>query len=168
VQMKDLNSQLVESVRTWIFQNLPYDQRDGSPTSYLNGLDARELLTRYHNWSSRFIRPRPRTVLKSAEFSRNPIALQRARDLALLIDDIEQGRDLMKYLSKAVVRSVVRASGPTRRGVDRRRLGPAYSRRVGHGHKSSAQAELWSTLGVRRCCTGQGSRFAAGAGRVAS
>jgi len=115
---KDLNSQIVESVRTWILQNLPYDQGDASLTSYLNGLDARELLIRYHNWSSRFIRPRPRTVLKSAEFSRNPITLQRAHDLGFLVDDIEQGRDLMKYLSKDVVRNVVRAPGGRRPDLD--------------------------------------------------
>jgi hypothetical protein len=115
---KGLESQLVESVRTWIFQNLPHDQSDASLTSYLNGLDAHELLIRYHNWGSRFIRPQPRTVLRSAEFSRNPIALQRTHDLALLVDDIERGRDLQKYLSKNVVRNVVRAPGGRRPDLD--------------------------------------------------
>jgi hypothetical protein len=112
------NSPLIESVRTWVLQNLPYNQRNASLGVYLNGLDAHGLLVRYHNWSSRLVRPQRRTVVTSAAYQRNPLTSQRASDLAQIIDDIEQGRDLKKYLSRDVVRYVVKIPKGSRRDLD--------------------------------------------------
>jgi hypothetical protein len=109
---------LLESVRQWVLANLPYDRGDAALVAYLNGLDAGRLLIAYHNWANRFIKPQPRTVHKSKAFERNPIAAQRATDLALLVADIEAGRDLTKYLSREVVRTPARVPGGPRPDLD--------------------------------------------------
>src|ERR1019366_10197639 len=95
----------------WVLQNLPYDRGDASLVAYLNGLDAHDLLVVYHNWMSRLVKPQPRTVHKSKAFQQNPLTTQRASDLAQIIGDIEQGRDLKKYLSRDIVRAVAQVPG---------------------------------------------------------
>jgi hypothetical protein len=93
---------LKESARQWVLRALPYDRTAADLVTHLNGLDAHGLLLVYHNWMSRLIKPRPRAVHKSKAFEQNPLTLQRASDLVKIIDDIEKGGDLRKYLSRGV------------------------------------------------------------------
>jgi hypothetical protein len=110
---------LVESARQWVLQTLPYDRADTALVAHLNALDAHGLLVVYHNWMSRRVKPQPRTVVKSKAFQQNPLTAQRASDLAQIIADIEQGRDLTKYLSRQIERAVGQASGqPPRPDID--------------------------------------------------
>jgi hypothetical protein len=93
---------LKESVRQWVLRELPYDRADADLVAHLNSLDAHGLLVVYHNWMSRLIKPQPRQVRKSNAFRQNPLTAARANELAQIIDDIESGRDLRKYLSRGV------------------------------------------------------------------
>ncbi|HWY82418.1 MAG TPA: hypothetical protein VNY10_10890, partial [Roseiarcus sp.] len=106
---------LVESTRQWVLTNLPYDHNDAALVAHLAGLDAHGLLVVYHNWISRLVKPQPRAVHKSKAFQRNPLATQRANDLAQIIADIELGRDLKKYLSRDIDRAPAKAPGARRR-----------------------------------------------------
>src|SRR5579883_318247 len=109
---------LKESVRQWLINNLPYDRNDQALCAELQEKDARELLIVYHNWMSRHVRPVPRTVRKSQAFTSNPIVQQRASDLAVIIQDIEQGRDLTRYLSRGIKTVADSASKPLNRRRD--------------------------------------------------
>lgn len=109
---------LRESVRQWVLQNLPYDRGDAALAAYLNGLDAHQLLVAYHNWMNRNVQPQPRAVIKSSAFQRNLLTAQRASDLAQIVGDVESGRDLRKYLSRAVERAPVKAPGQQRPDLD--------------------------------------------------
>jgi hypothetical protein len=106
---------LSESARQWVLRELPYDRGDPILVTYLAGCNAHRLLVIYHNWASRLVKPRPRVVHKSRAFQGNPLATQRASDLAQIIADIEQGRDLKKNLSRAVVSAPAKAPGAGRR-----------------------------------------------------
>jgi hypothetical protein len=106
---------LKESVRQWVLKALPYDRANVDLLTHLNGLDAHRLLVVYHNWINRLVKPQPRVVHKSKAFLQNPKTMQRASDLAQLIADIEQGRDLTKYLSRGIVRAPAGIPGQDRR-----------------------------------------------------
>ena len=54
------------------------------------------------NWRSRLIAPAPRGVLRSTAFDVNPLFKQRVRGISEIISDIEQGRELTRYLSRTV------------------------------------------------------------------
>jgi hypothetical protein len=113
--MLEASVDLKESARRWVLQNMPYDHLDASLVAYLNGLDAHGLLVVYHNWMNRLVWPQPRTVHKSRAFQQNPLTAQRASDLAQIIADIEQGRDLKKYLSRDIVRAPAKVPGAAKR-----------------------------------------------------
>jgi len=115
-----LAADLKESVRQWVLSNLPYDKTDNALVAYLDGLDAHGLLVRYHNWVSRFLEPRPRTVRKSQAFLANPITSLLRSELVAIIDDIEHGRDLKKYLSRRIEVAVAIPGSPLaeRRDLD--------------------------------------------------
>jgi hypothetical protein len=106
---------LAESTRQWVLTNLPYDRGDAALVAHLAGLDAHGLLVVYHNWISRLVKPQRRAVHKSKAFQRNPMATQRANDLAQIIADIEHGRDLKKYLSRDIDRAPAKAPGARHR-----------------------------------------------------
>jgi hypothetical protein len=93
---------LKESVRQWLLLELPYDSTDADLVAYLNGLDAHGLLVVYHNWMNRLVGPQPRQVRKSRAFEQNPIFAQRKSDVDQIIADIEEGRDVTKYLSRGI------------------------------------------------------------------
>jgi hypothetical protein len=93
---------LNESVRQWVIGALPYDRANAQLVTHLNGLDARRLLIVYHNWMSRLIKPAARSVRKSKAFAKNPIVAGHAGNFAAIINDIENGRDLRRYLSRGV------------------------------------------------------------------
>lgn len=109
---------LTDSVRQWVLANLPYDRGDVKLVAYLNGLDAHAALIVYYNWRSRLVPPQPRTVHKSRAFEQNPLTVQWASDLAAIMADIEQGRDLTKYLSRAILRALTKVHGDERPYLD--------------------------------------------------
>jgi hypothetical protein len=51
---------------------------------------------------NRHVLPRPRDVKKSKTFLANPILSQHAADFAVIIDDIERGHDLTRYISRGI------------------------------------------------------------------
>ena len=93
---------LTGSVRKWVLENLPYDKTDAQLDAYLKGSDAHGLLVIFHNWTSRLIFPRPRQVHQSATFAASLAASLHKEAIEEIIDDIEQGRDLRKYLSRGI------------------------------------------------------------------
>jgi hypothetical protein len=109
---------LKESVRQWVLRELPYDSADADLVAYLNGLDAHGLLVVYHNWMNRLVRPQPRQVRKSRAFEQNPIFAQRKSDIDQIIADIEEGRDVRKYLSRDIK---IPVQNPRKKSKGRRR-----------------------------------------------
>lgn len=93
---------LAESGRKWVLANLPYDRSDPDIVAALDAMSPRHLLVLYLNWRDRLIVAQPRRVLKSAAFDQNEIVRQRASVVSQMIDDIEKGVDLTKYLSRRV------------------------------------------------------------------
>jgi hypothetical protein len=94
---------------------LPYDRKDSQLVAHLNGLDAQRLLIVFFNWRSRLIKAQPRQVRKSKAFERNPNVTRRKADLNQIIDDIEKGRDLQRYLSRSTMRDVAGVPSKRRR-----------------------------------------------------
>ncbi len=109
---------LTDSVRQWVLASLPYDRGDAKLVAYLNGLNAHAALVVYYNWATRLVPPQPRTLHKSHAFEQNRLTSQRASDLALIIADIEQGRNLKKYLSRDIDRAAVKVARDKRRDLD--------------------------------------------------
>jgi hypothetical protein len=109
---------LTDSVRQWVLANLPYNRGDAKLVAYLNSLDAHAALVAYCNWANRLVTPQPRTIRRSRAFEQNPLTAQRTSDLALIIADIGQGRNLTKYLSRDIVRAAVKMPGRKRTDLD--------------------------------------------------
>ena len=93
---------LMESVRGWVLKNLPHDGADQKVVAALKAKSPRELLVLYLNWRERLIPPAPRRVLRSSVFDTNPIVHECSAAIAQIGDDIKQGRDLTRYLSRRV------------------------------------------------------------------
>jgi hypothetical protein len=93
---------LAESVGVWVLRNLPYDRSDPNILATLRALAPLQLLVVYLNWRDRLIPATQRRVLTSAAFNENPIVRERASTICQIIDDVEHGRDLTKYLSRRV------------------------------------------------------------------
>jgi hypothetical protein len=93
---------LMESARQWVLKNLPYDRNDPKVEAVLQAKSPRGLLVLYLNWRERLIPTAPRQVLRSPAFDTNPIVHERSAAIAQIVDDIEQGRDLTRYLSRRV------------------------------------------------------------------
>jgi hypothetical protein len=98
----EIRMSLAESARKWVLANLPYDQGDPNIVAALDAMSPRHLLVLYLNWRDRLIAAQPRRVLKSGAFDQNEIVRQRALVIWQIIDDIENGRDLTKYLSRRI------------------------------------------------------------------
>lgn len=101
----------MESIRQIVLSNLPHNCSDGGTVDELSSMAPRDLLVRWFNWSNRLPTPTPRQVIQSNEFAANPILQIRRSDIQALIDDIESGADLTKYLSRAVRDGYVKANG---------------------------------------------------------
>jgi hypothetical protein len=112
---------LVHSVATWVLDNLPYDRNDRKVVAALKSKSGAELLVIYMNWRNRLISPEPRAVLKSSAFDANPVVKQRSGEFAEIIDDIEQGRVLTKYLSRSVRVGFALPPHPKRKQLSRRK-----------------------------------------------
>lgn len=93
---------LARSVAEWVLEALPYDRSDPDVVAALQGKNPTELLVLYLNWLHRLVPVRPREVLRSVEFQQNPLSVERSDVISQIVDDIEQGRDLTRYLSRRV------------------------------------------------------------------
>jgi hypothetical protein len=93
---------LAESARNWVLKNLPYDEADPKIVAALQAMSPWHLLVLYLNWRDRLIPASQRRVLRSSDFNQNAIVRERGSAISQIIDDVEQGRDLTKYLSRRV------------------------------------------------------------------
>ena len=100
--MGNLNDQLMASLQQLVMDNLPYDRDDRDVVRELSAMAPFDLLICWLNWTRRMLPPRPRQVLQSREFAKNPIVRQRRADIDALIENIQSGLDLTKYLSRDV------------------------------------------------------------------
>lgn len=85
-----------------IITQLPHNRSDPTVVAELSGMSLPDLLIRYHNWLHRFVRPVPRSVHYSREFSSNALKSPHAPALADIADAIQKGRDLTPRLSKGI------------------------------------------------------------------
>jgi len=93
---------LADTVADWVIKALPHDGSDAAVVAALRRKHPGELLALYFNWQSRMISPQRRTVMRSKEFDQSPVVAQRSVAIAQIINDIEQGNELTKYLSRRV------------------------------------------------------------------
>lgn len=93
---------LANSVVEWVLAGLPYDRSDPEVVDALRRKHPRALLVLYFNWCHRQIPAQPRRVMRSDAFDQNPIATKRLVTVAEIVDEIERGADLTKYLSRRV------------------------------------------------------------------
>ncbi len=89
---------LLESARQHILATLPH--RDAKVATTLAAMLPAELMIVYVNWRMRFVAPRPRTLLPSDAWARNPAHGGHAAELAEAMREIEQGADLTARLSR--------------------------------------------------------------------
>ena len=113
--------QLVDTVATWVLDYLPYDRTDPKLVAALKAKGGPELLVIYLNWHSRLVAAAPRKVLRSAAFDANQINKQRAAAIATIIEDIERGNLLTKYLSRSVSVGFALPRDPEKKQLGRRR-----------------------------------------------
>ncbi|MGH6818678.1 MAG: hypothetical protein ACREC1_07910 [Methylovirgula sp.] len=109
---------LLESVRRWVLRNLPYPNGP-DVIAALNDMGPRSLLVLYLNWCERLIPIEPRLVLRSSAFDKNPIVEQQGETISQIIEDIECGRDLTKYLSRRVTVGFDLLSKPHKKDLNR-------------------------------------------------
>jgi hypothetical protein len=110
---------LVASVRKSVLKCLPHDGSDRKVVAALSAMEPSQLLVLYINWSNRFIRPVRRQVMTSRAFDQNPIVNERSVAVAQIINDIEQGRDLTKYLSRRLKTGFELPRNPGKKNLNR-------------------------------------------------
>jgi hypothetical protein len=112
---------LIDTVATWVLDHLPYDRDDQQLVAILKAKSGSELLIIFLNWQCRLVAPTPRRVLRSGAFDANPIAKQRAVAIAMIIEDIEKGNLLAKYLSRSVSVGFSLPRDPEKKELSRRK-----------------------------------------------
>jgi hypothetical protein len=93
---------LVDTIPDSVLPNLPYDRSDPATEAALTGMHPAAVLCLYLNWRSRLIPNQPRRVAQSRAFLENPIVIAQAGAIAQIVEDIERGVDLTRYLSRRV------------------------------------------------------------------
>jgi hypothetical protein len=111
---------LTDSLRNYILTNLPYDRDNPDVIAALRALAPGQLLVTYINWQSRLISASPRRVVRSPIFDKNPATLERSTAIKKIVKDIEQGRDLTKYLSRGVKIGFALPPNPNKKQLNRR------------------------------------------------
>ena len=94
---------LTESLCNCILTNLPYDRDNPDVGAALRAMPPGQLLVTYINWQNRLISAVPRKVLRSPVFDKNLVALERSTAIKTIVNDIERGHYLTKYLSRGVM-----------------------------------------------------------------
>jgi hypothetical protein len=112
---------LIDTVGTWVLENLPYDRDDDKVVGALKAKSPIELLVIYLNWHGRLIPARPRKVSRSGAFDANPVAIERAAAVGQIIRDIEDGKDLTKYLSRGIRIGFALSPDPQKKQLNRRK-----------------------------------------------
>ncbi len=112
---------LVDTIAPWVLDHLPYDRADSDAVAALKAKPGPELLVIYLNWQSRLVATLPRQVLWSRAFDANPVRTERAATVAAIIEDIEQGRLLTKYLSRSVNVGFALPANRSKKQLGRRR-----------------------------------------------
>jgi hypothetical protein len=102
----DLNANL----RACVLAELPHDKGNATTVAELMTMSLPNLLIRYFNWLHRLVRPIPRSIHYSREFSANSLRTAHATALADIADAIQQGRDLKPRLSKGIRHGYVAGS----------------------------------------------------------
>src|SRR4051812_32645513 len=92
-----------EDIRQHVLRTLPYNRKDLPLARELHSKATGELLIIYFNWLGRFVVPRPRAVHRSKQLLINSLATKFAGPLSTIVQDIEQGNDLTRYLSTRVL-----------------------------------------------------------------
>src|ERR1700722_17309282 len=93
---------LVDTIPDSVLPNLPYDRSDPAIEAALVAMHPAALLCLYLNWRSRLIPNQPRRVAQSRAFLENPVVIAQAGAIAQIVEEIERGVDLTRYLSRRV------------------------------------------------------------------
>lgn len=112
---------LFDTVGTWVLDNLAYDRGNPEVVAALKAKSPFELLIIYLNSRSRFVDPLPRQVLRSSAFDANPVVSERREAIAAIIQDIERGNLLTKYLSERVGIGFELPIDPQKKQLNRRK-----------------------------------------------
>jgi hypothetical protein len=112
---------ILDSVRDYVLTNLPHERADPKVVSALAAKSPAELLVIFLNWRNRFVSPTSRKVLRSPAFDANPIVVERSAAVATLVNNIMEGRDLTKYLSRHVAVGFSVAHNANKKHLNRRR-----------------------------------------------
>lgn len=97
-----MNINLEKSLHIWILNNFPYDKNDASLCRYIENMGLADLLINYLNWASRFVSAVPRRIERSSTFNRKVQTSSEMLEIAFILDDINKGNSLHKYLSRGV------------------------------------------------------------------
>jgi hypothetical protein len=111
---------LTNSLCNYILTNLPYDRGNPEVDAALRAMQPGQLLVTYVNWQNRLISASPRQVRRSTVFDKNPVALERSTTIKKIVNDIERGRDLTKYLSRGVREGFALPPNPNIKQLNRR------------------------------------------------
>jgi hypothetical protein len=111
---------LTDSLCNYILTNLPCDRDNPDVDTALRAMQPGRLLVTYINWQNRLISASPRKVLRSPVFDQNLVALDRSTAIKQIVDDIERGRDLTKYLSRRVMVGFALPPNPTKKQLNLR------------------------------------------------
>ena len=93
---------LLESVADWVISRLPHNKSDANAVAELRQKHPGELLALYFNWTERLVPAEPRQVMRSMEIVNNTMSINHKSVVDEIINDIEKGSTLTKYLSDRV------------------------------------------------------------------
>ena len=97
---------LIETVSAAVKSALPYDKTNVALQGYLESCDAHKLLVIYLNWRTRWILATPRRVHVSRTLQGKMVSSPHREVIDQIIQDIEQGTNLQRYLSEGVTKAV--------------------------------------------------------------
>lgn len=89
-------------LRAQILARLPHDRGDAATVAELSDMSLPNLLIRYHNWLHRLVKPVPRSVHYSREFTASLPTSPHSAAITDIADAIQKGRDLAPRLSKGI------------------------------------------------------------------
>ena len=112
---------LIDTVKTWVLDNLPYNRDDPDVVAALEAKTPPDLLITYLNWQSRLIPQQPRNISKSTAFEQNPVARERQAIIAEIINDVKVGNALTKFLSRGVRYGFTLPRNRDKKQLERRR-----------------------------------------------
>jgi hypothetical protein len=115
----EMDLTLAETVVDWVIKALPHDTSDAAVVTALRNKHPGELLALFFNWQGRLISSEPRKLMRSTQFDQNTVAAERSGAVLQIIDAIEQGNDLSRYLSRRVRSGFVLPDKPNKKNLRR-------------------------------------------------